>query len=310
MLDHSHNKNDSSAWIDLVLDQLTVAPVCGYQSEPSAASEPTALAALALAAHDRPAAARQAADWLAAIQSDDGSVGIRRAEPKPRWPTGLAVLAWLAASGCRGKSDQRPAYTGNVHTACQWILQQRGETMEPVPELGHDPRLVAWPWVSGTHSWVEPTAFQLLALKAAGFGGHARVGQAVALLLDRILPGGGCNYGNTSVFGQQLHPQVQPTAMAVLALAGEKDEQGRIAGCLDYLRRNVSADTPTVSLAWAILALSAHADRPAAALPCLESAWRRAAGGKHSPLETALVALAAAADRSPLAPPHRRRSTR
>ena len=50
-----------------------------------------------------------------------------------------------------------------------------------------------------------------------------------AVLLDRQLPGGGLNYGNTYVLGQLMRPHVQPTGIALLALAGEADASGRIA---------------------------------------------------------------------------------
>ena len=33
---------------------------------------------------------------------------------------------------------------------------------------------------------------------------------AQAMLIDRLLAGGGCNYGNTVVLGQELRPHVQP----------------------------------------------------------------------------------------------------
>ena len=35
-------------------------------------------------------------------------------------------------------------------------------------QLGHDSTLIGWPWVEGTHSWIEPTAWAVLALKSVG----------------------------------------------------------------------------------------------------------------------------------------------
>ena len=34
--------------------------------------------------------------------------------------------------------------------------------------MGHDASIVGWPWVAGTHSWVEPTAMALLAIAREG----------------------------------------------------------------------------------------------------------------------------------------------
>ena len=93
-----------------------------------------------------------------------------------------------------------------------------------------------WPWVLGTHSWIEPTAFNVLALKAAGRGEHPRTREAVRLLVDRLLPTGGCNYGNTTVLGQQLRPHLAPTGLVLLSLAGEQINDSRIAKSLAYLQ--------------------------------------------------------------------------
>ena len=46
-------------------------------------------------------------------------------------------------------------------------------------------RSSAGPGSSGTHSWVEPTALAVLALRREGLGSHARVQEGVRLLRDR-----------------------------------------------------------------------------------------------------------------------------
>jgi hypothetical protein len=70
---------------------------------------------------------------------------------------------------------------------------------------------VGWAYAEGTHSWVEPTAFAVLALKAASREYQAAAREGVAVLIDRQLPGGGLNYGNTFVLGQLIRPHIQPT---------------------------------------------------------------------------------------------------
>src|SRR5207302_5660581 len=125
-------------------------------------------------------------------------------------PTSLAVLAALAM-------PQNPLL--DVERAVKWILETRGEALPQTPEMGHNTTLVGWPWVEDTHSWIEPTAMHVLALKAAGRGDHPRTREAVRLLIDRLLVGGGCNYGNTVVMDQGLRPHLQPTGLAMLALA-------------------------------------------------------------------------------------------
>ena len=278
-------------WLGRIIDELCRTPCCGYQPEASPATEPTSLAAIALAIHARTTAANGAAEWLAALQTEDGSVGIRQGEPTPCWPTSLAVLAWIAVDATR--------YSEQIEAAINWTLTTRGEPIEPTDDMGHDTQLVAWPWVAGTHSWVEPTALHVRALKAAGYNGHPRTREAIGLLIDRQLPAGGCNYGNTEVMGQALLPHVQPTGLAMLALAGESDELGRIDGSLSYLKQALSARTATASLCWGLLGLSAHDQCPADADLWLESAYGRTIRRDRAPYKFALLALAArSAERS------------
>ena len=63
-------------WLDEALESLATRPVCGYRCEAAPTVEPTALAALALLAAGRGGQAAPALDWLAGVQSADGSLGI------------------------------------------------------------------------------------------------------------------------------------------------------------------------------------------------------------------------------------------
>ena len=40
--------------------------------------------------------ARRPAEWLASIQQANGAVGMSIEQPRPRWPTSLAILVWQA----------------------------------------------------------------------------------------------------------------------------------------------------------------------------------------------------------------------
>lgn len=91
------------------------------------------------------------------------------------------------------------------------------------PDAKQDNTLQGWPWVRDTFSWVEPTAWALLALKLAGRATRSVVAaqrqeEAERLLLNRVCVGGGWNYGNASTLGQDLRPYVPTTAIALLAL--------------------------------------------------------------------------------------------
>src|SRR4029453_8208489 len=69
-------------------------------------------------------------------------------------------------------------------------------------------RLQGWSWIPATFSWVEPTAWALLALKkfrqvAGAPVDPDRLTEAETLLLDRSCVLGGWNYGNSNMFGAE-----------------------------------------------------------------------------------------------------------
>ncbi len=70
-------------------------PPWSYHPGGAPAAEPTALAGLAVCAHESAAAAaHQAASWLARQQRPDGSVGVSAALPTPGWATSHALWLW------------------------------------------------------------------------------------------------------------------------------------------------------------------------------------------------------------------------
>ncbi len=281
------------SWIRRAVKRLAAEPCCGYRAEQAPYSEPTALAALALTAHGQLDSAGRGLAWLANAQNPDGSVGPSATQRAPAWPTALAILAW--ASGAR-------AYDDNVKRAVHWALAFAGRAYPRHKEMGHDPSIPGWPWVAGTHAWVEPTAWHLIALKQTGHGVHPRAREARRLLMDRLLPEGGCNYGNTSVLGQYLRPHIAPTGLTLVALAREADTTGQIQRSRDYLARTLSAATPTISLGYGLLGLAAQGDTPSESPRWLEAAFDRVAL-THESWKLALLLLAARADDCPLLSP-------
>jgi hypothetical protein len=257
--------------------------------------------ALALLALGRTADASRPVQWLLENQEDDGTVGITAKERSPVWPTSLAIIAWQAMQlKAVGKEAKRLEMASS--RARSALLRSTGHIWNEAPEQGgHDPSIVGWPWVDGTHSWCEPTAYALLALRASGDADHARARDAERLLLDRLLPDGGCNYGNTMVLGQMLRPHLFPTGLTMIALSGVPDESARVARSLDYLERNLNSQAAAASLAYATLGLAAQGrlrdgahwllERAAAQETVRGSAWR-----------LSLVLLASLGEESPLIP--------
>jgi hypothetical protein len=287
----------STRWLRLAVDRLAECVPAGYDGGAAPASEPTALAGLALLAHGREEAAGRAARWLADEQSRNGSVGVAPSRPTPCWPTALAMLLWHSVDR-RATATQ---FRDPLRKATEWTLADHGKAAPRSTQFGHDSTLIGWSWAPDTHSWLEPTALFVLALKAVGHAQHPRTREGVRLLLDRQLPSGGCNYGNTIVLGQELLPHVEPTGVAMLALAGEADANSRIERSLAYLQRELCGETATASLGYGLLGLAAHRRVPPARDAWLRSAYERLPENDPSPFKLALVALAAAAQ-DPLRP--------
>jgi hypothetical protein len=200
------------------------------------------------------------------------------------------VLAWSHTDAATSDTQ----FQEHVNRAIAYLLSLHSRTMESLADMGHNPRLDGWPWVGGTHAWSEPTAINLLALKAAGRGDHPRAREAAEMLIDRLLPGGGCNYGNTTVFGNELRPHVEPTGLVAAALAGETDPSGKLERSLDWLERMVGKARGGASLAYALLGLSAHQRRPSNAGVLLAAAARQNSAWRKTLPRKALLALAAA----------------
>jgi len=181
----------------------------------------------------------------------------------------------------------------------KWILQAKGRPIDHAPMMGHNTKLIGWCWAEETHSWIEPTALCVLALKAMGHGTHARTREGVELLVDRQLPSGGCNYGNTTVMGQTLIPHVQPTGLAMCALMNEPADP-RIEKSLSYLANQIALDTPLTSLCFALLGLTAHGRWTSELSELLRSAYLKNRRRDISSYQMSLLLLASLGPECPL----------
>jgi hypothetical protein len=276
------------SWVDPILDNLARSAGIGYLPGSKAAAEPTALAALAFLSHGRIDSALPACDELSTMQQANGEVGVRAGEDSPGWPTSLAIVAWSLVERHTSRSAQT-----HIQPGLKWLLANRGRRIERSEAFGHNTELVGWAYAEGTHSWVEPTAFAVLALKAAGHGHTVAAREGVAVLIDRQLPGGGLNYGNTFVLGQLLRSHIQPTGIGLLALSGEHDPSDRITKSIAWLRRSIGPETTAQSLAWAILGMAAQGELIAQRDDWLRAAAERVLHRDQSPYKLALLVLAA-----------------
>ncbi len=248
----------------------------------------TAWACLALA-QDKIADPRVqgARDFLAAGQAEDGRISMLAEAADVFWPTALAILAW-SGSAAHGPARQR---------AVQFLLAVTGRhyPRRQAAPAAHDTELRGWPWVGGTHSWVEPTAMAMMALTLCGQAEHERVHEAGRMLLNRQLPDGGWNYGNTAVYGTVLHPLPQCTGVALAALAG-RVARPIVQKSIAYLQGQAARLRTPLSLAWVLLGLGAWGQRPAGASAWLgESLGRQDRYGAYDTEALSLLCLASSA---------------
>jgi len=226
---------------------------------------------------------------LMADQRSDGLVCISSMHEEAFWPTSLAILAWQSSSKHYEPRAQ----------AVRYLLNTSGRHWphDPQSPVAHDTNLRGWPWTKDTHSWTDPTALAVMALRVAGFSEHERVKEAETMLLNRQLPKGGWNYGNTFAFGQELRPLPESTGLALNALSGTVS-RGRVEQSLQYLKsRTATLKTPR-SLAWSLMGLGAwgeHLDTaPDLIFACLA---RKVRYGDFDTVSLALVLLSFLAHR-------------
>lgn len=148
---------------------------------------------------------------LEANQLEDGRVTIPT-DATSFWPTALAVLAWHGSEKHHKAED----------CALRFLLETSGRHWERKADSPavHDTSIRGWSWIENTHSFVDPTSMALIALQIAGQAEHPRFEEGIRMLMDRQLPDGGWNYGNTVVYGQKLHPFIDTTGLALTALGG------------------------------------------------------------------------------------------
>src|ERR1700680_3659601 len=219
--------------------------------------EATSLAVLALGLDAEDARRSEIAHLLAA-QRVDGSWPAFLGDSAGSWATALA-LCTLNTTGDLAAAREK---------ALRWLDAERGreghgfwrckfKTVDR--NVRFDPDKYGWPWISGSASWVIPTAFSLIAIKQFTVcnryaSSEKRIHLGVEMLLERACVDGGWNSGNSVVYGFALRPHVEATAIALLALQDEQQTE-LIQRSLSWLRHNAASVDSVSSLAWCILTL-------------------------------------------------------
>jgi hypothetical protein len=217
---------------------------------------------------------------LADSQKSDGRVCVSVDHPEAFWPTPLAALAWHGSAEYREPQSR----------AVRFLVGTTGRHFARTSDhpLAHDTSLRGWPWIAETHSMVEPTALTLLVLRVSGHEDHERAREAVLMLMDRQLPKGGWNYGNTAVYGQELYPQLENTGAALCALSGLVS-RADVQRSIDYLKSRILQIRAPLSLGWGLLGLGAWGKRPMEARSWVQECLERQK--KYGPYETTLLSM-------------------
>jgi hypothetical protein len=142
------------------------------------------------------------------------------------------------------------------------LQRVKGRALPPSTINRQDNSLQAWSWIDGTFSWVEPTAWCLLALKQwsatpGAVGDRTRIVVAEQMLLDRCCAKGGWNYGNANMLGQDLKPFVPTTALTLLSLR-DRQPLPEVARSVAFLEREATSERSGAALALALMALRAY----------------------------------------------------
>ena len=226
-----------------------------YYSGKGARIEPTCWALLALGGATSTEAVRAttgAASFLRSLQHDDGLlVEPGTSAPNYGW-NALALLA-LAGEPIAGTAE----LAGKIATR---MLDVKGIKLPANPVIKVNTALQAWSWTPATFSWVEPTAYALLALKRFGATGPAtgsRIADAEAVILDRVCESGGWNYGNSQVLSQDLRPYVPTSALALLTLQHRGDHPA-VVKSLEWLGTHATTERSAMALALAAICLHVY----------------------------------------------------
>jgi hypothetical protein len=220
----------------------------GYFAGKTSRLEPTCWALLALGDVAGEAAVRRLATWPVR-----NHLLLERPTGEPNFAFHALALLTLLKRGFE--------HTSGSYALIRALQRVKGIAYEPTPMLKQDNSLQAWSWTRNTFSWVEPTAWCVLALKKwravpGAVVSAERLHVAERLLLDRMCADGGWNYGNSQVYGKDLRPYVATSSVGLLAMQDKRADVS-IQRSVALLERAALSERSGTSLSLAMLALRA-----------------------------------------------------
>ena len=258
-------------------------PDGGWGSQPGKQSntESTAFALLALSALGEKTLNKsvgQGLSWLANNQNKNGSFPFTAGLKQGSWASAVAILA------LHSFETHRPL----AQRCAEWLLRQKGRSLGLLASLQYwlvpeenlvklDPFLKGWPWTSGSFSWVEPTAYSLIALKKIKRHLNQeqltrRIREGELMIYDRMCVGGGWNYGNSNILGENLWPYPDITALALIAL---QDHPANPANQLSVkvLQRMLGENHSGLALGWSCICFALYGQEVSPWISRLEKSY-------------------------------------
>jgi hypothetical protein len=238
----------------------------GFHAGCESRIEPTAWALIALREFNSSLKLDETLDrglrFLVGAQLENGSWPGAPGQQEGCWVTSLACWSLLAHKqhstsllrGLQWLNEDRPRDSGFWWRLAQKVADRKRINAQSVSFSG-------WSWTPHTASWVEPTCYALIVLRAEAAAPLSNLRQraklAEAMLYDRMCPGGGWNCGNPRVYGVAGQPQIGPTVWALIALHRNSDRPEHRES-LDWLE-SIQATIPSPeSLALAHIALGLY----------------------------------------------------
>lgn len=155
------------------------------------------------------------------------------------------------------------------------LVNFKGEKYPQSPHYRQNNSIQGWSWVSGTFSWIEPTAWAVLALKKLRVHeARARIDEAERLFADRVCNGGGWNFGNSNVLGQELGPYIPTTALTLLSLSDRADRP-YVRSSVEYLWNHRLDERSGPALGLSAIALGVYGRKSTDAAEALWHEWKR-----------------------------------
>ncbi len=242
-----------------------------YKAHGGPSLEATAWCSLALKEEKKIASACLA--FFTSSQNADGGWPTAPNTGASCWVSGPVLLAMRCAAQIHGEIEKPEQINTAITKSFDYLTANRSEFYSPAARLilligglitkkGTSTLDYArgWPWDPNCFHWVEPTSYNLLALKVPGLPKMNYTNDVIKFanqfLTDNSCLNGGWNHGSHRSLGKDLPPYRVTTAEALLALQDLPDHPVIPSG-IKYLTSQRNDDSSSMSLAWSILALHA-----------------------------------------------------